>query len=102
ACLHLHPSFSLAMARIEDALNLLVYLCVGCAVSLLTSQAQRARRSAERLRRRLDTIIEAIPDGLSIHDSAGKMVRLNPVAQQLIGVLASGASGSSGGPFPAG
>ena len=98
----LPPAFSLVMARIEDALNLLVYLCVGCVVSLLTSQAQRARRSAERLRRRLDTIIEAIPDGLSIHDAAGRMVRLNPVAQQLFGVPTPGESSSSGGPFPAG
>ncbi len=102
ALLLLPPAFSLVIARIEDALNLLVYLCVGCAVSLLTSQAQRARRSAERLRRRLDTIIEAIPDGLSIHDAAGRMVRLNPVAQQLFGGPAPGESGSSGGPFPAG
>ncbi len=98
----LPEAFSLVMARIEDALNLLVYLCVGSVVSLLTSQAQRARRSAERLRRRLDTIIEAIPDGLSIHDAAGRMVRLNPVAQQLFGVPAPGESGSAGGPFPAG
>jgi two-component system, OmpR family, phosphate regulon sensor histidine kinase PhoR len=102
ALLLLPPAFSLVIARIEDALNLLVYLCVGCAVSLLTSQAQRARRAAERLRRRLDTIIEAIPDGLSIHDAAGRMVRLNPVAQQLFGVPAPEASGSSGGPFPTG
>src|SRR6266700_4031543 len=106
ALTRLFPSFqfqeALVMARIEDALNLLVYLCVGCVVSLLTSQAQRARRSAERLRRRLDTIIEAIPDGLSIHDAAGRMVRLNPVAQQLFGVPTPGESSSSGGPFPAG
>jgi PAS domain S-box-containing protein len=98
----LPSAFSLVIVRIEDALNLLVYLCVGCSVSLLTSQAQRARRSAERLRRRLDTIIEAIPDGLSIHDAAGRIVRLNPVAQQLFRVPASGESSSSGGPFPAG
>src|SRR5439155_20252282 len=77
--------FSLMIARIEDGLDLLVYLAVGLAVSLLASQVQQARRATEGLRRRLDTIIEALPDALSIHDAAGRSVRLNRAAHQLLG-----------------
>src|SRR5438552_545816 len=81
----LPPVYSLTIARIEDVLNLLVYLAVGLAVSLLSSQVQRARRAAEGLRRRLDTIIEALPDALSIYNAAGRSVRLNRAAHQLLG-----------------
>src|SRR5437868_5970280 len=83
--LFLPPVFSLMIARIEDGLDLLVYLAVGLAVSLLASQVQQARRATEGLRRRLDTIIEALPDALSIHDAAGRSVRLNRAAHQLLG-----------------
>jgi PAS domain-containing protein len=81
----LPPVFSLMMARIEDGLDLLVYLVVGLAVSLLASQVQQGRHATEGLRRRLDTIIEALPDALSIYDVAGKSVRLNRAAHQLLG-----------------
>ena len=81
----LPPVYSLKIVRIEDVLDLLVYLAVGLAVSLLSSQVQRARRAAEGLRRRLDTIIEALPDALSIHNAAGTSVRLNRAAHQLLG-----------------
>jgi PAS domain S-box-containing protein len=81
----LPPTFSFMLARIEDGLNLLVYLGVGLAVSFLASQVQQARRTADGLRRRLDTIIEALPDALSIHDAAGRSVRLNRAAHQLLG-----------------
>src|SRR5947209_1526826 len=81
--LFLPPVFSLMIARIAD--GLLVYLAVGLAVSLLASQVQQARRATEGLRRRLDTIIEALPDALSIYDAAGRSVQLNPAAHQLLG-----------------
>src|SRR2546423_3269839 len=83
--LFLPPVFSFMIARIEDGLDLLVYLAVGLAVSLLASQVKQARRATEGLRRRLDTIIEALPDALSIHDAAGRSVRLNRAAHQLLG-----------------
>src|SRR3989440_10835553 len=83
--LFLPPAFSFMIARIEDGLDLLVYLAVGLAVSLLASQVQQARRATEGLRRRLGTIIEALPDALSIHDAAGRSVRLNRAAHQLLG-----------------
>src|SRR5439155_3822018 len=88
--LFLPPVFSFMIARIEDGLNLLVYLAVGLAVSLLASQVQQARRATEGLRRRLDTIIEALPDSLSIHDASGRSVRLNRGAHLLLGYQLAG------------
>src|SRR5437868_11949000 len=72
------------VARIEDVLDLLVYLCVGCAVSLLTSQAQHAWRSAEQVRRRLDTIQQAMADAVMVYDSEGYLLLWNAAAEQLL------------------
>src|SRR5436305_1435759 len=80
----LPPVFSLSIARIEDLLYLLVYLGVGCAVSLLASQAQHARRAAERVRRRLDTIQQAIADAVMVYDDEGQLVLWNAAAEQLL------------------
>src|SRR5207253_2774290 len=80
----LSPAFSLTIARIEDALDLLVYLAVGCAVSLLTSQAQHARRAAEQVRRRLDTIQQAMTDAVLVYDGQGQLVLWNAAAEQLL------------------
>jgi signal transduction histidine kinase len=80
----LPPTFTLRIARIEDALNLLVYLAVGCAVSLLTSQAQHARRAAERVRSRLDTIQQSMSDAVLVYDGQGQLVRWNAAAAQLL------------------
>ena len=79
----LPPVFSLTITRIEDVLDLLVYLCVGCAVSLLTSQAQRARHAAERVRRRLDSIQQTMTDAVLVYDGEGRLVLWNVAAEQL-------------------
>ena len=80
----LPPVFSLSIARIEDALNLLVYLAVGCAVSLLASQAQHVRWAAERERRRLDMIQQAMTDAVMVYDGEGQLVLWNVAAEQLL------------------
>jgi signal transduction histidine kinase len=82
----LTPAFTLRIARIEDALDLLVYLAVGCTVSLLTSQAQHARRAAEQVRRRLDTIQQAMTDAVLVYDGQGRLVLWNAAAEQLLGL----------------
>jgi signal transduction histidine kinase len=78
----LPPAFSPVMTHIEDLLELFVYLCVGCAVSLLTSQVQHARRAAERMRRRLDTIQQAMTDAMMVYDGEGQLVLWNAAAEQ--------------------
>jgi signal transduction histidine kinase len=80
----LPPTFSPVMARIEDILELFIYLCVGFVVSLLTSQAQHARRAAERMRRRLDTIQQAMTDAVMVYDAEGQLVLWNAAAEQLL------------------
>jgi len=80
----LPPLFSPVITRIEDVLDLLVYLCVGCAVSLLTSQAQHARRSAEQERRRLNTIQQTMTDAVMVYDSQGHLLLWNAAAEQLL------------------
>jgi signal transduction histidine kinase/PAS domain-containing protein len=69
-----------------------LFLLVGIAISIVASQIERARRSAEELalslaveRTRLEAIIETVPDALSIHDAEGKIVRLNRAGRQHTG-----------------
>lgn len=96
-----------------------LFLLVGIAISIVASQIERARRSAEELalsleveRTRLEAIIETVPDALSIHDAQGKIVRLNRAGRQNTGserVSAAinesqqvfGAQTITGEPFPA-
>lgn len=69
-------SFSQAVAQ-EDILGIFLYVGVGLVVSVLASRRELARRSAEDLRARLETIIEAIPDPLFIYNAQGKSIRRN-------------------------
>ena len=80
----LPPVLSPKIARIEDTLDLLVYLAVGCAVSLLTSRAQHARRAAEQERRRLDTIQQAMTDAVMVYDGQCQLVLWNAAAEELL------------------
>ena len=83
----LPPVYSLTIPRIEDVLDLLVYLAVGCAVSLLTSQVQRARRSVERERGWLDTIQQAMTDAVLVYDNQEQLVHWNAAAEQLFAIV---------------
>lgn len=81
--------------RKTDLVGVLLVTVVGLAASVATSQAEharevaenlaieaeQARRDAEVLRARLEAVIEAVPDLLTIHDASGRMVRLNTAAR---------------------
>lgn len=78
----LPPIFSPLVAQQEDIIGVIVYLIVGFTVSILASQTQRTRHRAEAVSRRLETIIEAIPDSLVIYDHEGKGVQFNRSARK--------------------
>ncbi len=78
------PHFSLAVSRTDDVIGVCFYVIVGLVVSVFASQTQRARHHAEALSRRLETIIEAIPDSLAIYDQQGKFIKLNKAARETV------------------
>jgi len=55
---------------------------VGLTISIFASNIERARRNSEELRLRLNTIIDAIPDALTIYDATGSRIQLNRVARE--------------------
>jgi PAS domain S-box-containing protein len=72
----------------------LVYLLAGFAISALASRTERARRTGQTLaasleqeRARLESILEAMPDAVSLHDGQGKFVWLNHKARQMAGSM---------------
>jgi signal transduction histidine kinase len=78
---------------LDDAIEVVIFLLVGCTISVAASQTERARRgaqdSADQLaaeRSRLDAVIEAVPDWLAIHDANGQVSRLNETAQHAAGI----------------
>ncbi len=88
----LPPHFAPTLAHDANLTGLLLLLLVGGATSVIASQTERARRSAQDLadslageRASLDAVIEAVPDVLSIHEASGAIVRLNRAGQRLIG-----------------
>lgn len=86
-------SLSWDLDGLDDAIEVVIFLLVGCTISLAASQTERARRgaqdSADKLAAesaRLDAVIEAVPDWLAIHDANGRVTRLNETAQRAAGI----------------
>src|SRR5579872_1481317 len=71
----LPPIFSLSVAQTEDIIGIILYMIAGLTISILASNTERARRTSEELRLRLDTIIDDIPDSLTIYDAEGRRVQ---------------------------
>src|SRR5579875_3063366 len=89
----LPPAFRLTLNTTSEVIALVVFLLVGCIISIGASQTERARRQSEQLaqylaaeRTRLATIIDTVPDAVSIHDAAGTIVQLNRAGQQNAGL----------------
>ncbi len=88
----LPPQPSASAAALSNAIGIVVYLLSGFAISALASQTERARRSAqiaaaslEKERTRLETILEAMPDAVFLHDAQGQLVWLNRKGRQMDG-----------------
>jgi PAS domain S-box-containing protein len=79
----LPPVFSLSIAQSEDSIGIGLYLAVGLTISIFASNNERGRRTSEQLRLRLDTIIDAIPDSLTIYDAEGRRIQQNRVAREI-------------------
>jgi signal transduction histidine kinase len=78
------PHFSLTFSGSRDAVELLVFLAAGIFISVLASQNERERRAGLATEQtRLETIIEAAPDMISIHDAQGTILRRNRAAKQM-------------------
>ncbi|HEY7355923.1 MAG TPA: ATP-binding protein [Ktedonobacterales bacterium] len=76
----------------DVAVSALEYLLAGFAISALASQNERARRTAQTLadaleqeRARLETILEVMPDAVTLYDGQGRLVWLNRKGRQLAG-----------------
>ena len=77
------PTFSFSFGQSSDVIELLLYIVVGLTISILSSNNERARRTSEQLRLRLDTIIDAIPDAIVLYDLQGRRTQQNRVAREM-------------------
>ncbi|HYX49932.1 MAG TPA: PAS domain S-box protein, partial [Ktedonobacteraceae bacterium] len=77
------PTFTFNLQGSSEVIELLLYFAVGLTISILASNTERARRSSELLRLRLDTIIEAIPDSIVLYDLQGNRIQQNRVAREI-------------------
>src|ERR1700694_4840026 len=78
----LPPIFSFSIAQSQDIVGIGLYVAVGLTISIFASNNERGRRTSEQLRLRLDTIIDAIPDSLTIYDVEGRRIQQNRVARE--------------------
>jgi signal transduction histidine kinase/PAS domain-containing protein len=91
------PHFPASLLHSGGTSSAVVILLVGVAISVAASRTERARRHAENLavdterarleadavRARLDVIIDAMADGVTVHDSLGNLLRANRAARDL-------------------
>jgi PAS domain S-box-containing protein len=92
----LPPHLSWAFSKPGDIYQLLLFILIGLAISIVASQTERARRRAERFaaslakeHARLEAIIETVPDVVAIYDKRGRMTQVNEIGRQS-GIFASG------------
>ncbi len=79
----LPPRSSLSLNEIQSFVESILFLLVGITISVVASQVERARRGAIAERNLLDAVIETVPDGVSIYDGQGRLVRLNSAGRRL-------------------
>ena len=77
------PTLSFNIGQPSELIELLLYIAVGLTISILASNTERARRTSEQLRLRLDTIIDAIPDLIVLYDPQGRRIQQNRVAREI-------------------
>lgn len=85
----LPPQYNWHFNQPDDIYQLLVFVLIGLAISIVASQTERARRRAERLadslakeHARLEAIIETVPDIVAIYDKHGRMIQMNENGRQ--------------------
>jgi PAS domain-containing protein len=88
----LPPVLSFAVEQAEAGADVLLYLVVGLTIAIVTSQTQRARLAAQALSKRLETIIEVLPDRLVIHDGQGRPTHFNRLAREIVPLEQQGLS----------
>ena len=91
------PRFAASALHRGGTSSAVVILLVGLVVSVAASHSERARRHAEdlavdterarldadALRARLDAIIDAMADGVTVHDNLGNLLRANRAGREL-------------------
>lgn len=85
----LSPQFTWHVNNLKDISQLLLFILIGLAISIVASQTESARRRAERLANsltkehaRLEAIIETVPDIVAIYDKRGRVVQMNEIGRQ--------------------
>lgn len=85
----LPPQFSWAIQDPRDIYQLLLFVLIGLAISIIASRTESARRHAEHLahsltreRARLEAIIDTVPDVVAIYDKRGQLVQSNDHGDQ--------------------
>lgn len=83
------PYLHFILSDAKSFAEFLIFLVVGIAISVLASRNEVSRRQAMLLasrlaseQERLNTIIEAVPDAITIHDVEGRFVRRNHAAEE--------------------
>ncbi|MGI9057867.1 MAG: ATP-binding protein [Ktedonobacteraceae bacterium] len=95
----LPPSLSRTLDSAKSIVEILLFLLVGFALTIVASRIERVRQDAETLsasltteRVRLEAVIETVPGAVSIHDAQGTIIKLNSMGLQNAGADRSDAT----------
>jgi PAS domain S-box-containing protein len=83
--LWISPSFSFAIGDFADTLGLLVFTAMGVLISVVNEAWRRSTRAASESQQGLAVTVSSIGDGVVATDAYGRVTRMNPVAQSLVG-----------------
>jgi signal transduction histidine kinase/PAS domain-containing protein len=80
----LDPQFSFAIREAGATAGSLLLVLVALTISILASQVDQARRATAAERANLESVFEAITDGLFVWDDRGEMLRANSALRELL------------------
>ena len=80
------PTHLSASLDLSDLIRVLLYAGAGLSVSLLAGQAARARNAAAERSEQLQSVFDAIGDGIVLYDTQGKWVTTNRALLRVVGL----------------
>ena len=87
------PSWTLRVASIDDMLRIIAFALVACTLVLLIGAVAELQRSLDKQRSELYITLRSIADGVIATDARGRVMMMNPAAEQATGYRLADAAG---------
>src|SRR4051794_1956140 len=83
--LFLPPTYSLSVADLRTAFQLIIFIAIGLLTSYLSGARLRAEEGLRQSRDQLAAVLQGVADGITVQDASGKIIYANDAAARYSG-----------------